>query len=209
MSNGSSERRDKQQQTVSCIILAGGKNLRIGQEKALLRIGERTIIEEQTSTLSRIFEEIIIVTNNRNKFKAIKSKVITDIFPDSGPAGGLYTGLSVSSNIHSFLIGCDMPFVNLDLIEYMIKQIEGNDIVVPLSSRGVEPMHAVYSISCLEILRQNIEMRNLKLADLLKYHKVRYISSEEIERFDPKKFSFLNVNTPRDYEEALRLWLKR
>jgi len=197
------------QRQISCIILAGGKNARLAQEKAFLRIGERTIIEEQEDTLSKIFDEIIIVTNTLDNFKNIKAKVVNDIVPDSGPLGGLYSGLAVSSNIHSFLIGCDMPFINLNLIEYMIQQIGESDIVIPSSSRGFETLFAIYSLNCLETIRREIELRNLKLLDILNFYKVKYISQEEIEKFDPEEFSFFNVNSPKDYEKALKIWLKR
>ncbi len=181
----------------------------MGREKAYLKIGERTIIEEQSDTLGRIFDEIIIVANSQNYFKNIDVKVVTDIIPDSGPLGGLYSGLAVSSNIHSFLIACDMPFINLQLIDYMIKQIGENDIVIPLSSKGIETLFAIYSLNCLETIKRQIEFRKLKLLDILSFFKVRYISQEEIEKFDPKESSFFNVNSPKDYEEALQIWLKR
>jgi molybdopterin-guanine dinucleotide biosynthesis protein A len=197
------------QRQISCIILAGGKNARMGREKAYLRIGERTIIEEQSDALSRIFDEIIIVANSQNYFENIDVKVVTDIIPDSGPLGGLYSGLAVSSNIHSFLLACDMPFINLQLIDYMINQIGENDIVVPVSSKGIETLFAVYSLNCLETIRRQVESKNLKLLDILTFFKVRYISQEEVEKFDPKEFSFFNVNSPKDYEEALKIWLKR
>jgi molybdopterin-guanine dinucleotide biosynthesis protein A len=196
-------------QQLSCIILAGGKNARMGREKASLRIGEKTIIEEQRDSLSKLFEEIIIVTNALDNFGNMKAKVVNDIVPDSGPLGGLYSGLAVSSNIQSFLIGCDMPFVNLNLIEYMIQQIEENDIVIPASSKGVETLFAIYSINCLETIRRQIELKNLKLLEILNFHNVRYISQEEVGRFDPDEFAFFNVNSPKEYEKALKIWIKR
>jgi molybdopterin-guanine dinucleotide biosynthesis protein A len=194
---------------VSCIILAGGKGSRIGQEKAFIKIGERTIIEEQISSLSKIFYEIIIVTNNQSKFKKMGAKVVTDIIPDLGPLGGLYSGLSVSSNIHSFLIACDMPFISLELIKYMTDNIEENDIIVPLSTRGIETLFAFYSINCLETIKQQIELNNLKLLDILDFHRVKYVPQKEIKKFDPKELSFFNVNDQKDYEKALSIWLKR
>ena len=194
---------------VSCIILAGGENSRIGREKAFLKIGERTFIEEQVSSLKKIFDEIIIVTNNRRNFKDMDVKVVTDIVPHSGPMGGLFTGLAVSSNIHCFVIGCDMPLINLELIKFMIDEIKENDIVIPLSSKGKETLFAIYSINCLETIKRQIELKNLKLINILKYHKVRYTSQKEIETYDPEGFSFFNVNSPKDYEEVLRLWAKR
>ncbi len=199
----------EKQQQISCIILAGGENARMGREKAFLRIGERTIIEEQKDTLSKIFDEIIIVTNTQKYFKKIDAKVVTDIIPDSGPKGGLYSGLAVSSNIHSFVIGCDMPFINLELIDHMIKQIGENDIVIPYSSKGIETLFAIYSLNCLETLRRQIELKNLKLLDILSFHKIRHISQEEVIKYDPKEYSFFNVNSPKDYEKALKIWIKR
>ena len=102
-----------------------------------------------------------------------------------------------------------MPFINLQLIDYMIKQIGENDIVIPLSSKGIETLFAVYSLNCLETIRRQIDFRNLKLLDILNFFKVRYISQEEIEKFDPKESSFFNVNSHKDYKEALKIWLKR
>lgn len=196
-------------QQISCIILAGGKSTRMGREKAFFRIGKKTIIEEQKDTLSHIFEEIIIVTNALNNFKNINAKVVKDIIPESGPLGGLYSGLAVSSNIHSFLVGCDMPFINTELIEYMIEKIGENDIIIPLSTRGIETLFAMYSLNCLETIRRQIELKNLRLMDILDFFKVRYISHEEIEKYDPKELSFFNINSLEDYEKAKKIWLKR
>jgi len=88
---------------------------------------------------------------------------VTDIIPDSGPLGRLYSGLAVSSNIRSFLIACDMRFINLKLIKFMIKQLGENDIVAPRSSQGIETLFAFYSLNCLETIRRQIEFRNLRL----------------------------------------------
>lgn len=194
---------------VTCIILAGGKNARMGQKKAFLKFGEKTLIELQRDILNKIFEEIIVVANNLKDFKNVNAKIVKDIIPDSGPLGGLYSGLSVSSNIHSFLIGCDMPFINLGLIEYMIKRIGEYDIIIPSSSRGVEILFAIYSINCMDTIRRQIELRNLRLADILRFHKVRNINQDEISKFDPKEHTFFNVNNPKDYEVAKKIWLRR
>jgi len=197
-----------QKEQISCIILAGGKNIRMGREKALLSLGNKTIIEAQKDNLGQIFEEVIIVTNYENNFKNIDAKVVKDVIPGLGPLGGLYSGLSASSNIHSFLIGCDMPFVNLELVKYMIRQVGENEIVIPLSANGVEPLFAFYSLSCLESIKRQIEQKNLKLLALLNSHNVRYICQEEVRKYDPDGLSFFNINYPLDYELALKIWKK-
>ena len=148
------------------------------------------------------------MANSLKSFRNFKAKVVKDIIPESGPLGGLYSGLAVSSNIHNFLIGCDMPFINRGLLKYMLNKIEDNDIVIPHSKRGIETLFAVYSINCLETIRKQIKLNNLKLTSILKYHRVRYISPQEISVFDPDEFSFFNINTAEDYERAQKLWLK-
>lgn len=191
---------------ISGIILAGGESVRIGQEKAFLEIGGKTLIGEQKDTLGKIFDEVIVVANILDNFTNFHSRVVKDIIPDSGPLGGLYSGLSVSSNVYSFLIGCDMPFINLNLINYMANQIEDNDIVVPLTSRGIETLFAFYSLACLGTIRRLIESNNLRLSDVLYHHKVRYIAQEEIRKIDPQEHSFFNINSPEDYKQAKRIW---
>ncbi len=195
-------------QDISCIILAGGKNSRMGKQKIFLRFGESSILELQTFLLRQIFEEIIVVTNTPNAYQTDDTKIIRDIISECGPIGGLYSGLSVSSNIHSFLIACDMPFINIELIRYMVRQIEDHDIVIPVSSRGMETLFAIYSLNCLESIVKQIELGNFKLKDILHIHNVRYIFQEEIHDFDPEEYSFFNINTPGDYDLAKRLWQK-
>ena len=195
-------------QEISCIVLAGGQSNRMGKQKAWLSIGGSAIIETQLDLLMEIFAEIIIVTNALDAFRNIDAKIIRDLIPDRGPLGGLYSGLAVSSNTQNFLVGCDMPFVNKELIQFMISQIEENDIVIPETLMGLETLFAFYSINCFESIRFNVELGKLKLADILESHKVRYISPKEIHAFDPDELSVVNINTPKDYEEAKNLWQK-
>ena len=138
----------------------------------------------------------------------MKACVLKDLIPDLGPIGGLYTGLITSSNPYCFLFACDMPFINVRLVEYMISQLENNDIVIPVSSRGLEALFALYSVRCVDTIKKHLEDRNLKLINLLDYHKVRYISQQEINRFDPEEKSFFNMNSPEDYLTAKRIWSK-
>jgi molybdopterin-guanine dinucleotide biosynthesis protein A len=134
---------------------------------------------------------------------------VRDVIPGLGPVGGLYSGLAVSSCIYNFLIACDMPFINLKLLKYMISQINGYDIVIPRSSKGVETLFAIYSINCLESIRRQIDKRHLKLADILNSHNVRFITQEEIQDFDPRELTFININTFEEYEEAQSIWKRK
>ena len=178
------------------------------QDKAFLKFGKLTVIEAQKEILSQLFPEIIIVSNMIESFKSMDARVVKDLIPNSGPLGGLYTGLKVSSYPHSFLIACDMPFINLRLVEYMVLQLEDNDVVIPVSNRGLEALFAIYSLRCIEIIKKHLDDRNLKLVNILDFHKVRYLSQEEIKKFDPDEFSFINMNNPEDYQYVERILKK-
>ncbi len=157
---------------ISGIILAGGKNSRIGTNKAFLKIEEKMIIEIIIENFKTIFDEIIIVTGSANEYisalqpKIVKKiKFIKDIFPDKGSLGGLYSGLINSKNKNSFVVGCDMPFLNIKLIQYMITLKNSFDIIVPKIKNNYESLHAIYSKECIEPIEKQLKQDNLKYGD--------------------------------------------
>lgn len=194
---------------VGCIVLAGGKGLRLGQDKALEVIGDRSLLEWVVFHLSSLNSNIIIVTAFKRSFSQLigypKLKVITDIYPDRGPVGGIYTGLKASGSFYNLVVACDMPFLNQALLHYMIQVSVGFDLVVPRLRDMVEPLHAVYSKGCLAPIEPLLKQDNLNLRQLFTSIKVRYVEAEEIDRFDPEHLSFFNINSQADLERAKKL----
>ncbi|MBI2447237.1 MAG: molybdenum cofactor guanylyltransferase [Candidatus Omnitrophica bacterium] len=186
------------------IILAGGKNTRIGTNKALLKIGEKTIIENIISRISPLFPEILLITNYPDEFRFLKGSSI-HLFPDvitgANSMGGIYSGLSNSKTRYNFLFACDMPFINPELVSYMIKETQGNDIVIPEGKTGSEPLHAIYSKNCIEPFKELITKGDLKITNIFNYVKVKVIKQAEISCFDPEGIAFFNVNTMADYNK--------
>jgi len=99
---------------VGCIVLAGGKGLRLGQDKALEIIGNRSLLERVISYLNFFNSDIIIVTAPNQSYPQLggypKLRVVTDIYPGKGPLGGIYTGLKASDSFYNLVVACDMPF---------------------------------------------------------------------------------------------------
>jgi molybdopterin-guanine dinucleotide biosynthesis protein A len=95
-----------------------------------------------------------------------------------------------------------MPFLNSDLLRYLIGTATGFDVVMPRINGLIQPLHAVYSRDCLPVIHKEIERSQLQIRVILEHVRVRYIEQEEIDRFDPRHLSFFNVNTPNDLEEA-------
>src|SRR3990172_12713979 len=195
---------EKRRLEVTGIILAGGKSRRMGRNKALLDFGGRSIIEHTVDLFKSIFPEVILVTNTPEEYANLGIKIVTDIFPGKGSLGGIYTGLFHSSHDYSFIASCDMPFLKRELIEFLIGLKDGYDVVVPRLKDGHEPLHAVYSKRCLKPIKSMINKGDLRIIGFYPEVKVREVSEEELAPFNPEPSSFMNINTPEDYETAVR-----
>lgn len=188
--------------TMSGIILSGGKSLRMGEDKAFLQIEGVPIITRIYNLFKELFQEVIIVTNQREFFKKFDSKIYQDLIPDKGALGGLYTGIFFSSFQYSFCVACDMPFLNKSLVEHLIKNIQDNDVVVPRTRDGMQPLHAIYSKNCIDPIERIIQEGKYKITDIYKMVRVKVVEEKEFLFLDPLRESFINVNTP---EELLSL----
>ncbi|MEK7354466.1 MAG: molybdenum cofactor guanylyltransferase [Chloroflexota bacterium] len=211
---------------VTAIILAGGKNLRLGRTKAIETIGGKSIIERVIERVRPLASQILIVTST-DRVKQLASQVLlvtgvkrtdlllrlkddaeflTDLYPGYGPLGGIYTGLVASRTSHSIAVACDMPFLNTKLLGYMVEQAGDFDAVVPRLDGGmIEPLHAIYSRNCLEPIRERLESKQLSVEKFIKALRVRYIEQAESQRIDPKLLSFFNINYQADLERAIAI----
>jgi molybdenum cofactor guanylyltransferase len=192
---------------MSSVILAGGRSARLGQEKASLLIGGKRLLQQIVDNLSQLDEEIILVLAQGQLDPQLKSpltvKTTTDLYYGKGPLVGIYSGIKASSGDYSLVVACDMPFLCVDLLRYMIGLAPGFDIVIPRIDSLVEPLHAVYSKNCLSHIEDMMkESGLLNPTSLLDRVKVRYVEENEIDSFDPKRLSFFNVNTPSDLQKA-------
>jgi len=194
---------------ISCIILAGGKGLRLGRDKVLEVVGSRNLFRWVISQLSSFSNDIIVVTAGKKSFPQFNAnprfRLVTDTYPAKGPLGGIYTGLAASDSFYNFVVACDMPFLNQALLRYMIQLSAGFDLVVPRLGDLVEPLHAIYSKSCLAPIEGLLNQGNLRVSALFDLVKVRYVEADEIDSFDPKHLSFFNINTEADLEMAQQL----
>jgi molybdopterin-guanine dinucleotide biosynthesis protein A len=127
---------------------------------------------------------------------------VVDLYPGKGSLIGIYTGLVHSANFLNLAVACDMPFLNLDLLRYMVNISPGFDVVIPRIGDQMEPLHAVYSRNCLGPMEKLIKQGNLKVTGFFDSVKVKYIEKEELDRFDPERLSFFNINTEADLERA-------
>ena len=194
---------------MSCIVLAGGKGLRLGRDKAREIVGNKSLLESVVSQLSSFNSDVIIVIAREQSLSRFidypKVRIVTDTYPDKGPLGGIYTGLTVSDSFYNLVVAGDMPFLNQALLRYILQLSADFDVVAPRLGNLVEPLHSVYSKECSPTIEHLIRQGNLSVSQLLTSVRVRYVETEEIDKFDPKHLSFFNVNTEADLERAREL----
>lgn len=184
---------------ITGIILAGGKNSRIGINKAFLKINGVRLINNIMGIYREIFNEVIIVTNDPLAYLEFTDAVIvTDLYKEKGALGGIYTGLFYASYKYSFVTACDMPSLNKDFILYMIEQTGKHDIIVPENAEGFQPLHAVYSRNCLTAIKRLLTADKLKITGFYKEMCLLSIPEEKIKLFDKDGRLFRNINTLED-----------
>jgi molybdopterin-guanine dinucleotide biosynthesis protein A len=183
---------------VTGVILAGGKNIRMGESKAFLEIAGQRIIDRTVELFKGIFSQVILITNTPLEYSYLDIEIVIDIVPKRGALIGIYTGLFYSSHPYCFVTACDMPFLNRKVIEYMITISKDYDVVIPHLEDGYHPLHAIYSKKCIKSIEKLIHEDNLKIIDFFDKIKAKEVTTDDINSLDPTLNSFLNINTPED-----------
>lgn len=195
--------------TFSAAIVAGGQSTRMGQDKAFMPLAGQPLIARILARLAQTAPaETLLIANRREPFAALHLPVYPDALPGNGSLGGIYTALQHSRNGLTLVVACDMPFLNPDVLRYLVGLAGADadvDAVVPRSGARAHGLHAVYRRTCLEPMRAQLEAGKLSVMALLDRVRTRYVDDVELAEFDPLRLSFFNVNTPDELAEAERI----
>ena len=189
---------------VTGVILAGGKSSRFGSNKAFADVNGRQLIERVIAIMGSVFDELIIITNDPGEYSSLGLSMHEDLIKGLGPLGGIYTGLEKMPDRFGFFVACDMPFLNEDLIRY-ITEMNSNeyDAVVPKIDWKMEPLHSLYSKTCLPSIKRLIESGECMINKFFQSIRTRFINEDEIKQYDPLLRSFYNINRPGELIEAV------
>ena len=204
---------------VTGVILAGGRSRRMGQNKALIQLGDDSLIEHVIRRMHLVVDELLLITNSPAEYAYLGLPMHGDIIPDTGALGGIYTGLTYASYDAVLCVGCDNPFLVPDLLTYLVSVLGEYDAVMPYTySRNKDigvtnPSHstdritlqtlcAAYAKRCLPIIELMLQESELRVHALAERAYVQRISPEVWQTFDSEGMSFFNINTPEDFERA-------
>jgi molybdopterin-guanine dinucleotide biosynthesis protein A len=179
----------------------------MGRDKRLLAIGADTLYGRSLAALRSVFHRVLVVVAQDSAAIAADATVVRDLFPDCGSLGGLYTGLKQADTDWVFVVACDMPFLDPEMIKRFLELKGDADVTMAKLDRGLQPMHAVYHRNCLPIMERLLDARELKIQRLADDPalRVRLVLPQELPLLDADARSFYNINTPDDLEAARAL----
>ncbi len=190
------------------IVLAGGRSTRLGRDKASEPLLGRPMLQHAIDRVAPLVSEIIIVSAPGQSLPPISTSLplclAEDLYPGTGPLGGIFTGLNAAMADRCLAVACDMPLLSDPLLRELLRRSPGCDVVMPVLQYP-EPLHAVYGRACIEPIRERLDAGQFKITNFLGAVKVCYMKEEECRAFDPELRSFLNSNTEADLARAREL----
>jgi molybdopterin-guanine dinucleotide biosynthesis protein A len=184
---------------MTAALLSGGRGTRFPHPKGLIDIGGSKLIEINIDLLSKLSGNIFISSNTPELYFHMGLPVVGDLVSPSGPMSGIFSVLFYSKAPEVFVTACDMPFINKELMMYIIRN-RAAQATVPVFRGRPEPLLAVYSHELLNIMEGLILEGKTSLIRMLEMVDVNYIEEEDIKKIDREGRSFININTPEDYE---------
>lgn len=191
----------------SSLILAGGRGSRLGyREKALLPVGNRTILEQTIEVLTGITDEVIVSVRDVIQQKLLSGitqgiDIVIDHYHDVGPLAGILEGMRAAEGEYVFISGCDMPYLDSGVVQLLFDRAQGHDAAIPVwENENLEPLHAVYRARPMAIETEKAILRNdtFVLAPIFRLHDVAFVTMEDIRYIDPGLRTFMNINTLED-----------
>jgi len=178
---------------VTGVILAGGKSTRMRRDKALLVVDGQTLFERAQAFLRRFFTQILIA-GDRPDLASADIPAVADIYPGSA-LGGLYTGLQAAKTDWIFVLPCDMPYPNEQILYALLAARENVDAVVPRTPAGYEPVFALYHKNCLTPMENLLQQGNYRIFDFYQQIAIRYLDPPALPAGWQR--ALINVNTPQ------------
>ncbi len=182
-------------ESITGIVLAGGKSKRMGADKAFLKYQQQPLLSYAIKTLEPLTQEILIVANNK-KYEVFGKNCVPDLLPNMGPVGGIYTGLSTSKTELNLVLGCDTPLVNQSLLSLLLKHAaEPYQVVQVATLEKRMPLIALYKKNCVPILKNCLERGEFRLQKV-----VSQLHTKTLLLAPPMARLTLNINCPEDME---------
>jgi molybdenum cofactor guanylyltransferase len=196
--------------------LAGGASSRFGRDKALVEFDGEPLLARLCRILQGATAGNVRIVGDTTRYAHFGFECTDDCWPGEGPLGGIITALSATEandsgsddqNAWNLIIGCDMPFLTTEWLQHLASRASTSEaeVVVPRSSYGLEPLSACWRVSAAPALTRLFEGGLRRVTDAMKQLRMEVLDAADWKRFDNLNRLFWNMNTPANYEEAIRM----
>lgn len=182
----------EQRNNIGVIILAGGKSSRMGQDKGLMPLNGKPMVQHVIDAAKTISPDIILISNNA-QYRQFGLPVFQDEWTEKGPLAGIYTGLRNTSNGVNLVLSCDIPFVGTALLRHLVAAHGANDITIFGTEEKLHPLIGIYTTACLPVIEKKLRENQLKVTGIFEHLSVRILPDNG---FLPQNFR--NINSPED-----------
>jgi molybdopterin-guanine dinucleotide biosynthesis protein A len=182
-------------QSLAIYILAGGQSTRMGEDKAKLLFRGKPLLQHVLDVALQLSDDVFLLSGHEHH-QAFNLPMVNDCLPNRGAAGGIDAMLQHSVSEKNLILSCDMPFVDLATLKFLLQASEPFDIVVPKYRGFPEPLLGIYNTSVKNTWRELILSGENKLSVLLDHFNVHYVDGNSLAIKNPKLFS--NFNSKED-----------
>jgi molybdenum cofactor guanylyltransferase len=192
-------------------VLAGGASSRFGGDKALARLGGETVLSRMCTLIENVTGSVNVVAA-ANRYLDLGTVIVPDRWPGEGPLGGIITAMRATAETNgserNLIVSCDMPFLTREWLSYLVERALASDaeVIVARSENGLEPLCACWRSSATAKLLDAFDEGMRKITEAMKRLCMEVLDETHWKRFDSAGRLFWNMNTPQDYEEAMRIW---
>ena len=190
---------------VTAFVLAAGKSSRMGEDKAFLELGGRTLLARALELAKTVGSGPLIV-GSQEKFAGFGT-VVEDVYPERGPLGGIHAALKKTGTELNLMVAVDLPFLQPSFLNYLVSRSrEAKAVVtVPRVEGSLQPLCAVYRRCFAEVAERSLLAGRNKINSLFAEVETEIIEPEEWKRDGFAEEMFRNLNTQQDWDEATRV----
>jgi len=179
----------------------------LGQDKATQSLGGRPLAQWVAAALTPLVQECWLITNHPQPHLVLDLPMVTDLVPGRGVLGGLLTAMFYARYPLVLLAPCDTPFLQTSMLKNLVTQAQSKrvDAVFCQSSRGLEPLPAIFKTRLFSRLEAFLTQGDYRVREFLRHCRTSLVPLGAVARLDPQELSFLNVNTPAEFDQARKM----
>ncbi len=177
----------------------------MGADKALLPLGDLSVIEHVLRRLQPMVAGLYLVVNKPEPYRFLNVPLVQDITPGQGPLMGLYSGLRACPAPWALAVACDTPFLEPGLLQALVDRRGATPVVVPVIKGNPQPLPGLYSTDCIATIERLLREGHRALRDLLGAAPLMLLPETQVRSLDPELRSFVDLDTLEQLHQARRL----